>query len=62
MEGNASEHEADDHAGCGPEHDLAAANDVDILEREEREDEVRARDDESDGGRLVEANLLEQRG
>lgn len=61
MEGNAGEDEADDHARGRPQHDLAAANDVDILEGEEREDEVCARDDESDSGRLVEADLLEQR-
>lgn len=60
MKGDTSEDETDDHAGGRPEHDLAAANDVDILERKEREDEVRARDDESDGGRLVEPYLLKQ--
>lgn len=62
MEGDAREDETDDHAWGGPDHDLAAANDVDVLERDEREDEVRAGDDEADSRRLVEADLLEERG
>ena len=62
MEGDTREDEADDHAWGGPDHDLAPADDVDVLEREEGEDEVRARDDEADGCGLVEADLLEESG
>ena len=61
MESDGGERESEDHAGCGPDHDPAPANDVDVLERDEREDEVRAGDDEADGGRLVEPDLLEER-
>ncbi len=62
MESDTREDEAEDHAGGGPDHDLAAAYDVDVLERDEREDEVRARDDEANSCGLVEADLLEERG
>ena len=62
MEGDAREDEADNHARGGDDHDLAAADYVDVLQREKREDEVRARDDEADGCGLVEADLLEECG
>ena len=62
MEGDAGEGEADDHARGGPDHDPAAADDVDVLECNEGEDEVGTRDDEADRGRLVEPDLLEERG
>lgn len=62
VEGDAREDEADDHAWGGPDHDLAAPDDVDVLERDERENEVRAGDDEADSRGLVKADLLEERG
>ncbi len=62
MEGDTREDEAEDHAWGGPDHDFAAAYDVDVLERDEREDEVRPGDDEADSRGLVEADLLEERG
>ena len=61
MESDGGERESEDHAGCGPDHDPAPADDVDVLEREEGEDEVGSRDDQADRDGLVEANLLEQR-
>lgn len=60
MEGDAGEYEAEDHAWGRPDHDLPPANDVDVFEREEGEDEVGAGHNESDGGGLVETNLLEE--
>ena len=62
VERDGRERQAKDHAGCGDEHDAPAADDVDVLERDEREDEIRAGDDEADGGGLVEAHLGEERG
>ena len=62
MEGDRREHEADDHAWRGPDHDLATPDDVNVLEREERENEVRAGDDQSNSGWLVEPDLLEECG
>ena len=59
MECDGSEDEADDHARRGPDHDLAAANNVDILQREQSKDEIRARDDEAHCCGLVKADLLE---
>ena len=59
MEGDAREDEADNHARGGDDHDLAAADYVDVLQREKREDEVRAGDDEAYSRWLVEADLLE---
>ena len=59
VEGDGGEDEADDHARGGPDHDLAAADYVDVLQREKREDEVRAGDDEAYSRWLVEADLLE---
>ena len=59
MEGDAREDEADNHARGGDDHDLAAADYVDVLQCEERKDEVRAGDDEADSRGLVEADLLE---
>lgn len=61
VKGNTSEDEADDHAWGGPDHDFAAADDVDVLQRKEGENEVRARHYEAHSSGLVEADLLEQR-
>ena len=52
------QYEADNHARGGPDHDLPAADDVDILQSEQSEEEVRARNDDTDGRGLVEADLL----
>ena len=61
MEGNSPQSQTEDHARRRDEHDSAPPNDIDVFERDKSEDEVGAGDDEADGGRLVEADLLEER-
>ena len=60
VEGDAREDEADNHARGGDDHDLAAADDVYVLQREEREDKVRAGDNQADGNGVVETDLLKE--
>lgn len=60
MECDGGEHEAENHAWRGPDHDLPTTDDVDVFEREEGEEEVRAGDDEANGRGLVEADLFEE--
>ena len=62
MECDGGKYEADNHARRGPDHNLPAADDVDILQSEQSEEEVRARNDDTDGRGLVEADLLEEGG
>ena len=62
VEGDAGEREAEDHPRGGEDHDPPPADDVDVLERDEGEDEVGSGDDKADSGWLVESNLLEQCG
>ena len=61
-ERNASQCQTDDHAWSREEHDLPSANDVDILECEQRKDKVRAGNDESDCCGLVESDFFEEGG
>ena len=60
MECNGGQYEADNHARGGPDHNLPTADYVDVLEGEQSEEEVRARNDDTDGRGLVEADLLEE--
>ena len=60
MECDGGQHETDNHARCGPNHNLPAPDDVNVLQGEEGEEEVRARDNQTDSCRLVEANFLEE--
>ena len=59
VERDTGKSQADDHAWRREDHDLAPSDNVDVLQREQREDEVRAGDDEADSRGLVEADLLE---
>jgi hypothetical protein len=58
-ERNARQDEADDHTRRGKYHDLASANDINILECKEGKEEVGAGDDEADSCRVVESDFLE---
>ncbi len=59
MERYTGKHQSDDHAWRRKYHDLPSADDVNVLECEEGEDKVRARDDESDRRWVVKPDLLE---
>lgn len=61
VEGNAGERQSKNHSRRGPHHDPPASNDIDVLQRKEREQEVSTRNDETDSSWLVEANRLEER-
>ena len=59
VEGYAGEHKTNDHTRSGENHNLASADDIDVFECEKREDEIRARDDETDSCWIIEPDLLE---
>ena len=60
VERDGRNNESNYHAGSREYHNLTPAYNVNVLQREEGEDEVRARYDEPDGRWSVEANLLEE--
>ena len=60
LERDGSDDKANDHTRGREDHDLATADDVYVFQCEEREDEVRAGDDQADGNGVVEANLLKE--
>ena len=59
MEGNAGKGQVEDHARGRPDEDLASANNVDVLQRDEGEQEVGTGDDQPHRGWLIEPDLLE---
>lgn len=62
MEGDGGEDERDDHSRGGEDHHASATNRVDHPEGEAGEEEVDGGDDETSGGRVVEADGLEEGG
>lgn len=59
VEGDTGECQAEDHPRRTPHHDLPASDPVYPRQSDKCEYEVCPRNDQADGGRLIEANLLE---
>ena len=62
MERDGGDNETNDHTRGGENHNLAAADDIYVLQRKEREDKVRARYNQANGNGVVKADLLEEGG
>ena len=60
VEGDTGECQAEYHARRTPDHNLPAPDLIDPRQSDQREDEIRPRNDQAYGRRLIEADFLEQ--
>lgn len=60
MERYRSQDETEDHPRRGEDHDAPPTDDIDILQRKQRENEIGSRNNQPDSNGLIETNRSEQ--